>query len=169
MAADPETCCPHHPAIQLRRRHRSTGEWKIILPSCPLCASGLPGTKSNSSNNSSSLNGVSAELFEQRAAATTVDVGRDEQLSAPLNYTRATSTSTTTTPRSSSSPRRRLPNYNYNSDDDNSSIGSVRSTRSDARIVLNSTTSTTSSSRQRHRTTNMKKRWSNTTTESDDC
>jgi len=34
--------CPHHPVIQLKRKHRRTGEWKVILTECPLCASGLP-------------------------------------------------------------------------------------------------------------------------------
>lgn len=36
--------CPIHPVIQLRRRQRRTGEWKTILTTCPLCASGLPAT-----------------------------------------------------------------------------------------------------------------------------
>ena len=32
----------YHPVIQLKLKHRRTGEWKVILTECPLCASGLP-------------------------------------------------------------------------------------------------------------------------------
>ena len=38
----PEGTCILHPVIQLQRRQRRTGEWKVILSNCPLCASGLP-------------------------------------------------------------------------------------------------------------------------------
>ena len=33
--------CPIHPVIQLKRKHRITNEWKVILNVCPLCASNL--------------------------------------------------------------------------------------------------------------------------------
>jgi hypothetical protein len=36
--------CPHHPAIRLKRYNRRTNEWKTLLETCPLCASGLPST-----------------------------------------------------------------------------------------------------------------------------
>mmetsp|Transcript_7177 Transcript_7177/g.14501 ORF Transcript_7177/g.14501 Transcript_7177/m.14501 type:complete len:1267 (-) Transcript_7177:3184-6984(-) len=39
-------CCPIHPVIQLQRKQRRTGEWKVILSSCPLCVSGLPPMES---------------------------------------------------------------------------------------------------------------------------
>ncbi|KAL9188892.1 hypothetical protein ACHAXT_011382 [Thalassiosira profunda] len=50
MAADDDGACPVHPAIQLRRRQRRTGEWKAILKACPLCASGLPASEGASAN-----------------------------------------------------------------------------------------------------------------------
>ncbi|KAL7508126.1 hypothetical protein ACHAXN_005232 [Cyclotella atomus] len=39
--------CPHHPAIRLRRYNRRTAEWKTLLETCPLCASGLPPSNSD--------------------------------------------------------------------------------------------------------------------------
>eukprot|EP00804_Cyclotella_cryptica_P030161 CCRYP_009569-RA/>CCRYP_009569-RA protein AED:0.02 eAED:0.02 QI:425/1/1/1/1/1/2/375/1020 len=42
-----EGACPLHPAIRLKRYNRRTGEWKTLLETCPLCASGLPATSSS--------------------------------------------------------------------------------------------------------------------------
>ena len=160
MADDTSTCCPHHPAIQLRRRHRSTGEWKIILPSCPLCVSGLPGSSSSSSlsnvnnNNTGVVNDTSlkAELFEHRGRS--IASGHVDSISSSVSNNRASSAART---RASLSFTR-----STDDDDDNLSMGSIHSTRSDARIVLNSTNNRSASrSGSRHRRSN-NKRWSNT-------
>lgn len=33
--------CPIHPTIQMKRRQRRTGNWKMVLAQCPLCVIGL--------------------------------------------------------------------------------------------------------------------------------
>eukprot|EP00581_Thalassiosira_minuscula_P000646 CAMPEP_0183737548 /NCGR_PEP_ID=MMETSP0737-20130205/52321_1 /TAXON_ID=385413 /ORGANISM="Thalassiosira miniscula, Strain CCMP1093" /LENGTH=112 /DNA_ID=CAMNT_0025971851 /DNA_START=81 /DNA_END=415 /DNA_ORIENTATION=+ len=69
--------CPHHPVIQLRRKQRRTGEWKVILNNCPLCASGLPAQGGGSGSGIG--NGAAAPAPTASSAATaSLSPGQDE-------------------------------------------------------------------------------------------
>ena len=119
--------CPYHPVIQLKRKHRRTGEWKVILTECPLCASGLPPA-SNATGVATAVDNVSVggdNNAETPSAPTARGEGRtlNNSLDLPLTDNDATD----------------------DDDDDDSSYISTRSSRSSI-----SYTPRTSSTHQHH-------------------
>ncbi|KAL7528984.1 hypothetical protein ACHAXR_002728, partial [Thalassiosira sp. AJA248-18] len=111
-----EGTCPLHPVIQLQRRQRRTGEWKVILNNCPLCASGLPAMSSpgNGSDggggmgvgSDGGIGGSGVGSGGGDAEPTTDDSGDDEQSirsqRSSMSYNPILRSSLTTSPSSSS-------------------------------------------------------------------
>ena len=78
-SSDNDGKCPIHPVIQLKRKQRRTGEWKVILTNCPLCASGLPATTTTTTD-SLNLNSASTVGDENNNSSS-----RGEE-AMPYNY-----------------------------------------------------------------------------------